>query len=75
MTAIEGKIPSITGLATNLALTAVEDKKPNVSGLVAETEYNTKISEIEKKVSDHNQKKYITTEEFNNLAQGFLLQD
>ena len=32
------------------------------------TEYNTKISEIENKFSDHNHDKYITTPEFNNLA-------
>ena len=32
------------------------------------TDYNTKISEIEKKDSDHNHDKYITTPEFNNLA-------
>ena len=30
----EGKIPSITGLATNSALTAVENEIPDVSGLV-----------------------------------------
>ena len=64
ITEIENKIPSITGLATNLALTAVENKIPNVSNLVTKTDYNTKISEIEKKVSD----KYITTSEFNKLA-------
>ena len=34
------------------------------------TDYNTKISEIEKKVSDHNHDKYITTPEFINLAAG-----
>ena len=34
------------------------------------TDYNTKISGIEKKVSDHNHDKYITTLEFNNLAAG-----
>ena len=33
-------------------------------------DYNTKISEIEKKVSDHNHDKYITTPEFINLAAG-----
>ena len=31
---IEGKIPSISGLATNYALTAVENKIPDVSNLV-----------------------------------------
>ena len=34
ITEIENKIPSITGLATNSALTAFENKTPNVSGLV-----------------------------------------
>ena len=34
MTEVEGKIPSISGLATNSALTAVENKIPHVSGLV-----------------------------------------
>ena len=32
---------------------------------------NTKISEIENKITDHNHDKYITTPEFNNLAVGF----
>ena len=34
ITEIEGKIPSISGLATNFALTAIENKIPNVSSLV-----------------------------------------
>ena len=34
ITEIEGKIPKISGLATNSALTAVGNKIPNVSGLV-----------------------------------------
>ena len=65
---IEGKIPSITGLATNSALTAVENKITDVSSLVKKADYNTKISEIENKVNDHNHDKYITTPEFNILA-------
>ena len=32
--------------------------------------YNTKISEIENKITDHNNDKYISTPEFNNLAVG-----
>ena len=67
ITEIEGKIPSITGLAANLALTAIEYKIPNISSLVKKTDYDTKISEIEKKVSDHNHDKYIATPEFNKL--------
>ena len=34
ITEIESKIPSITNLATNSALTAAKDKIPDVSGLV-----------------------------------------
>ena len=68
ITEIENKIASITGLATNSALTAVENKIPNVRNLVTKTDYNMKISRIEKKVSDHNHHKYITTAEFNKLT-------
>ena len=38
ITEIEGKIPSITGLATNLALAAVRNEIPDVSNLVKLTE-------------------------------------
>ena len=68
ITEIEYKTPSITGLATNSALAAVAI--PNISNLVKKTNYNTKINEIEKKITDHNRGKYITTPEFNNLAEG-----
>ena len=68
VTEIEGKIPRISGSATNSALTAVENKIPDVSSLVKKTDYNTKISDIEKKIIDHNHDKYITTPEFNTLV-------
>ena len=32
------------------------------------TDYNTKINEIEKKITDHDHDKYITTPEFNKLT-------
>ena len=32
------------------------------------TDYKTKITETEKKLTDHNQDKYVTTPEFNTLA-------
>ena len=51
-------------------LTAVENKIPNISSLVKKADYNTKITEIEKKKknTDHNHDKYITTPGFNTLA-------
>ena len=53
---------------TKSALTAVENIIPDASSLVKKTNYNTKINELEKKVTDHSHDKYITTPEFNTLA-------
>ena len=55
-------------MAINAALTSIENKIPNISSLVKKTEYDTKITEIEKKLTDHNHDKYITTPEFNTLT-------
>ena len=71
-----GKIPSISGLATNTALATVEHKIANISCLVKKknkkkTDYNKKITDIEKNLTDHNHDKYITTPEFNTLAAVF----
>ena len=55
-------------LATNTALTAPENKIPNISTSIKKADYNTKITEIEKKLADHNHDKYITTPEFNTLV-------
>ena len=68
ITKIEGKIPSISALATNAASTTVENKIFDVSSLVKKTNSDTKITEIEKKLIDHNHDNYITTPEFNALA-------
>ena len=54
-------------MSTNAALAAVENKIPNISSLVQKTDYNIKITEIEKKLIDHNHDKYIKTLEFNTL--------
>ena len=40
----------------------------SLSSLVNKTDYDTKISELEKKLTDHNHDNYITTPEFNTLA-------
>ena len=59
------EILSISGLATTSALSAVENKIPNVS---KKPDYDTKVNEIEKKITDHKHGKYITTPEFNKLT-------
>ena len=67
ITEIENKIPRTSDLATNVALTTVESKVPDVSSLEKKTDYDAKISEIERK-TDHNNGEYITTPEFNKLS-------
>ena len=57
LTELENTIPDISSLATKTALTAVENKIPNVSSLVKKN-YDTKITEIENKLTDHNYDKY-----------------
>ena len=66
LTELENKIPDVSSLARKS--TAVENKIPSVINLVKKTEYNTKITDIENKLNNHNHDKYITTPEFNTLA-------
>ena len=64
---LEKRIPNISNLETNAALATVENKISDVSNLVKKTDHNTKVTEIENKLNNHNHDKYITTQEFNNL--------
>ena len=68
LTIVENKIASINNLATKIALTTVENKIPSTSGLVKNTDYNTKITDIENILNNHNHDKYVATSEFNTLA-------
>ena len=68
LTELENEIPDVSSLGKRTALTAVENKIPSVSSLVKKTDYDTKISELEKKLTDHNHDKYITTPDYNTLA-------
>ena len=68
ITELENKIPDIINLSTKTALTTIENKIPNVSSLVKKTDYNTKVTEIENKLNNHNHGKYIDTSEINKLA-------
>ena len=56
---IEGKIPSIAGLATTSAFTATENKISSVSNLVKKTNYDPKITGIESK--------YFTTSDYSKI--------
>ena len=65
LTDLENKIPDISNLATITALTTVENKIPSPSNLVNKTNYDTKITEIENKLNNHNHNQHIDTQEFN----------
>ena len=51
LTTVENKIPDVTNLATETELTVVKNKIHDVSSLVKKTDYNTRVAEIDNKVS------------------------
>ena len=61
LTELENKIRDVSNLATKTALTAVEKKITCISNLIKKTDYNTKFTEIENKLNNHNHNKYIDT--------------
>ena len=61
LTELANKFPDVSSLAAKTALTAVENKIPSVGSLVKKTNYDTKINDLEKKLTNHNYDKYITT--------------
>ena len=65
---LENKNPDISILPTKTALTAVENEISTVCNLVKKTDYNTKTTNIENKLNNHNHDKYIDTSEFNKLG-------
>ena len=68
LTTVENKISSISNLAIKIALTTIENKILSINGLFKKLDYNTKITDIENKLNNHNHDKYIATSEFNTLA-------
>ena len=52
LTTVENKIPDINNLATKTVLTTVENKIPDVSSLIKKTCYNTRVAEIDTKLSN-----------------------
>ena len=58
---METKILGISNLATKTALVTVENKIPSINNLVIKTDYNTKVTQTENKLNNHNHGKYIDT--------------
>ena len=68
LTELESKISKFSSLATKTALTAVKNKIPSISSLMKKTDYDTKITQIEKTLTNHNHDKYIATPEFHTMT-------
>ena len=73
LTELESKVQDVSSLATKTALTTAENKISDVRSLVKKANYDTKISDLEKKLSDHNHDKCITTPEFNTLTADYFI--
>ena len=67
-TELENTVPHISNLATKTALILVENKISDVNNLVNKTDYNSKVTEIENKINNHNHDKYVDTSEVNKLT-------
>ena len=61
ITEVEGKIPNISGRATNSPLTAVENKIPDITSLITKTDFDAKLKDISDRVTIINQKTYFLT--------------
>ena len=59
LTELENKIPDISNLTKKTALNTVENKYLMLIIQLKKTDYNTKVTEIEKKLDNHNYGKYI----------------
>ena len=68
LTKLENKNPNISNLAIKTALTIAQNKILDDRNIVKKTDYNTKITELENKLNNHNHVEYIKNLEFNTLA-------
>ena len=67
ITKVEGKIPNISGLATNSALTTFENKIPDVTNLVTKTDFNAKLKDISDRVTKNKSKDLLLDNELKKL--------
>ena len=67
VTEIEGKIPSITGLATNSELSAARNKIPDISSLVEKTNLNAELKKISDRITSNKSRHLQIENEVKNL--------
>ena len=66
ITEVEGKIPNISGLATNSSLTAVENKIPDITSLITKTDFDAKLKNISDRVTNNKSKDILLDYELKN---------
>ena len=64
---MDGKIASISSLATHSALTAVENKIPDVNGLVTKTNFDAKLRAISDRVTKNKSKDLLLDNELKKI--------
>ena len=64
---LKNKVPSITGLGSNFALTAVENKIPDVSSSVTKTDFDTQLKKVSDRVTSNKTKHLVVENEFKKL--------
>ena len=67
ITEVEGKIPNISGLATNSALTTVENKILDVTNLVTKTDFDVKLKALSDRVTKNKSKDLLLDNELKKL--------
>ena len=67
MTAVENKIPDVSGLATTSALTAVENKIPDITNLITKTDFDTKLKSVSDRVTNNKSKDILLDNELKKL--------
>ena len=66
ITAVEGKIPNISGLAINSSLTAVKNKIPDITSLITKTDFDAKLKNISDRVTNNKSKDLLLDNELKN---------
>ena len=71
ITEVEGKIPNISGLATNSSLTAVENKIPDITSLITKTDFDAKLKSISDRITNNKSKDILLDNELKKIKTFF----
>ena len=67
LTAVEKKIPVVSGLATASALTAVENKIPDITTLITKIDFDAKLKNISNRITNNKSKDLLLDNELKKL--------